>query len=140
MKRLFEFLNPKIDIRDLDDHAVIGLDLDGTLISGKHHKDIEEWLKHTHARVHIITFRHHINDKLGEYLQGFKAVKEIHTLPRKIPEFSPDYLKWKGKVCKKIDATLLIDDDIAAVEKGCKKYGIQLYDAKHWLKYQKKKK
>jgi hypothetical protein len=116
-----------------DGYNRVGLDLDGTLLNGPHHKDIERWLSTTRAEVQIITFRHDISPKLGRFLQQFSAISTVHTLPRGIEEGSKEYLKWKGKICKQMSIPVLIDDDIRSVKKGCEKYGIKLIDANQWL-------
>lgn len=117
----------------VDKYRRVGLDLDGTLLNGPHHKDIEAWLKDTKSEVQIITFRHDINSKLGNYLKQFPAISAIHTLPRDIQEGSKEYLKWKGRVCKQMGIPVLIDDDLQSVKRGCEKYGIKLIDANQWL-------
>ena len=126
--------NPNVsEAHPVDVFKRVGLDLDGTLLNGPHHKDIEAWLQGTKSEVQIITFRHDISGKLGNYLKQFSAISAVHTLPRGIQEGSKEYLKWKGKVCKQMGIPVLIDDDIRSVKRGCEKYGIKLIDANQWL-------
>lgn len=132
--RLLKFLKKELKLHSLKKHQIIGVDLDGTLISGPYHKEIQQWAKETKAQLHVITFRKNIDD-LAEELLKFPSIVAAHTLPRDIAEFSNEYLTWKGLVCHKIGASALVDDDILAVMAGCQKYKIQLFNSLKWPQY-----
>ena len=135
-KKLLKFLRKKIALRSLTEHKVIGLDLDGTLLSGPYCAQIEEFVRSSKAQFHVISFRHSSDEKVTKFICQFDNIVDSHWLPREIPEFSKEYLEWKGKVCAKHGITALIDDDTLGVITGCLKYKIQYFNALKFGQYQ----
>ena len=138
ISKLLKLVQKKVfNLKPLDEHKRIGLDLDGTFAFGVHSKEIREYVKHSKQQFHIITFRSELPKDMYKDLMKYKNIVSVQCRPPEIIEFSKEFCEWKGKVCKKLGCTALIDDDIAAVINGCLEYDVQLFNTYKWHEYKK---
>ena len=139
----------------LENHEIIGLDFDGTLIDHPSGVELQNFVHENHLdkQIYIITFRSgsmlvDLWDDMKEFnyycpsKRMFKGVygiehsawqaNEIAMLKRRSGMIGEDltdeeiyYKTWKGMMCNKLGATVLVDDKPGDVMLGCKKFGIQ---------------
>lgn len=127
----------------LDAHDTIAWDVDNTLVNHPKSREMHKYiLDNPHKTHHIVSFRSHgmqdnILSDIRRYGSGLNGnhFKSIVNLPNHVyenaktrgtPEDIHAYHHWKGKVCKTLGATALVDDDIAKTEVGCVANGIAL--------------
>lgn len=135
----------------LNSHQTIAWDMDGTLVDGPNSTFFRQYITATpHKTHHIVTFRdqkwaNRIPDELTMVGFDTKHIVKIHPCPSELwlayvtrdrtPVGHPslaladEYLHWKGKVAKKLGCTVLIDDMVDHVIKGCIFYGVEFQDA-----------
>ena len=132
----------------LEKHDVIGLDLDNTLIEGRNSRLLWQFIKeHPEKKFWIITFRtgllakeqtiwDEIRDFSGldsSWFEGIQTVDEQTYLKANINKSIPninDYIKWKGKTCKELGCTVLVDDMPEMTKYGCDLYSVDFVDSR----------
>lgn len=139
----------------LDNHHTIAWDFDKTLVDCPTALAAQRYIRdNPNKKHHIVTFRSHgmedhIFDELSKYSIGlhqtdFDGVHNIEDEAHMAWELAmwkrslnPDmaitsaekyYLSWKGYICRRIGASVLVDDDTKAVSDGCKRFGILHFD------------
>jgi hypothetical protein len=135
-------------------HATIGWDLDMTLLGHPASDRLHAFIRATPEIRHVIvTFRSHsrmasiwsdlakvplaadigcfvaaetIDDAMASHFQRLRRnrAQRLYAGPNSPAEMA--YLRWKGEVCARWGATLLIDDMTEHVRHGCEASGIQL--------------
>lgn len=142
----------------LDSHHTIALDMDGTLIpdrkTDQHNAErielLRRWVVDNHKKheLYIVTFRQGVRvAELYPYGITTEMIKDVYDIPHRIwfgamqlqkmglknslsERMNEEYIHWKGKICKDIGATILVDDVPKNVIPGCTKYGIKFLDIK----------
>lgn len=141
-----------MSFKELEKHAVIGWDFDGTLHRHDKSEEMHRFIKeHPEIRHVIVTFRshgwqHRVYQELDlDYDDAptsihFDGVLNIEDMTYENYMFAerngvvtPEeeeavrcYIEWKGEQCKANGITVLVDDDTLRTEQGCAKHGIVL--------------
>ena len=142
----------KLTPADLRTHGCIGWDLDNTLIGHPAAPLMHDFIRaHPGIRHLLITFRS-TADAIGPDLAaqaGSVAAAQFEVIETIDPELAAnfqrlqrqrakglyagpmafcelEYRSWKGRVCARHGATLLIDDMTDHVSLGCERHGITL--------------
>lgn len=135
----------------LHKHEKIAWDMDGTLVDGLNSAFFRKYVTANKEKKHyIITFRDkkwadRIPSELAKSGLDTKNFVSIHPCPSylwlayatrdRTPVGHPslqlahDYLHWKGRTAKKLGCTVLIDDMVDQVIKGCIFHEVEFYDA-----------
>jgi hypothetical protein len=145
-----------MDFAALAQHAAIGWDIDGTLVDNPAAPALYRFIAAHPEKQHcLVTFRTHgllrsierdlarsgckdmsIFDTLLSVPEDMWLQWALQTQRRKDGLLSGKlllaetvYMEWKGFICRQNGLTALVDDDRVNVERGCRRYGIVLFDA-----------
>jgi hypothetical protein len=129
----------------LDQHSHLGWDMDSTLVGGPNSEFFRRYIaEHRNKRHHIITFRFQswadlIPAELSAAGLDPVTISGIHACPPHLydlhnegllmpsdvtREASYAFLRWKGRVARRLGCTLLVDDLEDWVIHGCKEEGV----------------
>lgn len=123
----------------LENHAIIGLDLDSTLIdAGDYSRMLTNFVKkNPHKLFHIITFRDlytwsydatviEIQDKTGLVFE--ENFVSLNFLPEEEETDEYNFEHWKGWLAAQLKCTIFVDDRPEWVEAGCNHHGVEFID------------
>ena len=134
-------------------HHSIGWDFDGTLMGHPNSPLMHDYIRRFPGKRHwIVTFRAHgLEEEVFSLLRGnyftraprradfagvlnisgwahYRRSRVVTKRKRGWDGFETraerNWNTWKGRACRKAGITVMIDDDITAVQKGCETYGI----------------
>lgn len=127
----------------LDDHAVIAWDMDETLVNGPNSDFFRRYILAHPEKTHVvITFRtprpwaQDVYRELEPYGITREHITAVHNVPDDLyhayaqrrtfpqPEKVAAYYAYKGMQAKAIGATVLVDDNVAHTEQGCRTHGV----------------
>lgn len=138
-------------------HINFGIDFDKTLIQHSNSHILQKYIAENYKtkNFYIITFRSggledFIEDDLNDETKGLlnlSMFKGIYGIPDELYEGAKriecfyknkppiqwhkiykEYRLWKGNMCKKLNCSVMIDDNAIDVEYGCEYYDIQFID------------
>ncbi len=131
-----------MDIRILDQHTILGIDFDGTLVGHPRSNILQQYIvDHPEKTFHLISFRSHnmvqrlegdlreSTDETGVPLT-LAHFKEIRCIPDKLYERKAllddgrEYWGWKAIQCQNLGCTILVDDMYEIVGIFCTELGI----------------
>jgi hypothetical protein len=146
-----------MDFAALERHATIGWDIDGTLVDNPAAPAFFRFIAEHPDKQHcLVTFRTHglLRNTARDLAEAGCTDMTIFTKLLSVPEdiwlqwalqqqrrkdglltgklllAESVYMEWKGFICRTHGLTALVDDDPHNTERGCRRYGIKLFDAK----------
>lgn len=128
----------------LDRHDVIAVDFDGTLVDNPGADHLWKYIRENYKRkqFHIVTFRfkshadqclpilnmlHRINGK-APTAEMFRSV-EYRPMLTEDDNYDDLPMEFKALVCKRIGATVIIDDLVDLISEHCEKHDVEVVNA-----------
>lgn len=134
-------MNP---LQKLDRHDIIAVDFDGTLVDNPGSIHLWKYIRDNHERkqFHIVTFRFkhdadhclpilNLLSKRTGIAPTAEMFRSVEYRPVLNESDSYDNLpqEFKALVCKRIGATVIIDDLVDVIGEHCDRHGVEVVDA-----------